>query len=211
MLDFGCGTGHMGPLLSQYGALVGVEGSADAVAFGAFADYTQVCQADALHSPSFPGGQFDLIALLDVLEHVDDDLALLSGLARLLPSAGSILVSVPMDPKLFCLVDEQAGHVRRYTRASLEDLAYQAGLEIVAATGYVVTLLPLARWQRHRVAAGVASPMDEMQVPVAPVNTALSLVVKAEGLAARWVELPEGLSVICVMRSRTTHPGGLQT
>jgi 2-polyprenyl-3-methyl-5-hydroxy-6-metoxy-1,4-benzoquinol methylase len=208
VLDFGCGTGHMGAVLSRYGTLVGVEGSSHAIEAGDFADYGEVLTTCSLDAPAFPVGPFDLIALLDVLEHIPDDTQTLSRVAGLLVPGGAVVVSVPMDPEIFCEVDEQAGHVRRYTRTALETLASDAGLEIVARTGYVVALLPLAKRQRRRVIAGKAMPDDEMRVPFAPVNGVLASIVRLEGIAIRWLELPEGLSMIAVMRPTSPSRSG---
>lgn len=190
----------MGTLLARYGPVTGVEASSDALELGDFAAYEGVRLAWRPADPGFPHGPYHLISLLDVLEHVPDDRGLLSGLVEEMPRDGRIVASVPMDPSLFCAVDELAGHQRRYTRAAFDRLAAAAGLESEAATGYVVALLPLARRQRRRVMAGRAQPQDEIRVPGPVVNTGLSLVAVAEGRLARWYELPAGLSWIAVLK-----------
>lgn len=190
----------MGTLLARYGPVTGVEASRDALELGDFRAYEGVHLASDPQDPGFPHGSYHLISLLDVLEHVPDDRALLTALVEEMPRDGRIVASVPMDPSLFCAVDELAGHQRRYTRTAFVQLAEAAGLECAAATGYVVTLLPLARWQRRRVMAGSAQPHDEMRVPGLAVNTAFSLIAVAEGRLARWYELPVGLSWIAVLK-----------
>jgi len=190
----------MGTLLARYGPVTGVEASSDALELGDFAAYESVHLASGPEGPGFPHGSYHLISLLDVLEHVPDDRALLSALVEEMPRDGRIVASVPLDPSLFCTVDELAGHQRRYTRAAFVQLAAAAGLESEAATGYVVALLPLARRQRRRVMAGRAQPLDELRVPRPAVNAALSLIAVAEGRLARWYELPAGLSWIAVLK-----------
>ena len=154
VLDYGCGTGHMGAVLAGFGVVCGVEGSEEAVRFGSFDAYAELRVAASPGDPQFPPGPYSLISLLDVLEHVPDERQLLAALTAELERNGRIVASVPMDPSLFCEVDVLAGHQRRYTRASFNRLIGDAGLEIEATTGYVVTLLPLARMQRRRVMAG---------------------------------------------------------
>jgi len=190
----------MGTLLARHGPVTGVEASSDALELGDFAAYEGVHLASGPEDPGFPHGSYRLISLLDVLEHVPNDGALLSALVEEMPCDGRLVASVPLDPSLFCAVDELAGHQRRYTRAAFDRLAAAAGLESEAATGYVVALLPLARRQRRRVMAGRAQPLDELRVPGPVVNTALSLVAVAEGRLAGWYELPEGLSWIAVLK-----------
>jgi len=202
VLDFGCGTGHMGTLLAGYGPVTGVDASRDALELGDFRAYESVHLAWGPEDAEFPRGAYHLVSVLDVLEHVPDDRALLRALADQMTDDGRIVVSVPMDPSLFCAVDELAGHHRRYTREAVLELTEAVGLECEAATGYVVALLPLARRQRRRVMAGNAQPQDELRVPGRLVNGALSLVAVTEGGLARWRALPEGLSWMMVLRRR---------
>jgi SAM-dependent methyltransferase len=147
-----------------------------------------------------PGGAFDIVTCLDVLEHVEDDAGLLRDLRALLGPDGVMVVSAPLHPDLFCAVDEIAGHLRRYTAEGLRGLLRGADLRPAAESGYVVGLLPLARRQRRRVQAGRAAPEQEWAVPPAPVNAVLSAVAMAEGKAARWVSLPAGLSLLIAAR-----------
>jgi SAM-dependent methyltransferase len=249
VLDYGCGTGHMGKSLSRFGELFGVDGEQAALdagrAIGGYRHYAWVGRvpvegvaadsrapapdaglpsatsgplpaaagllpAAAALSAATPGpppiaaglpaGRFSVIACLDVLEHVPDDVRLLSALAALLAPGGRLVVSVPMRPDLFCEVDRLAGHVRRYSPARLARLFSAAGLTPVAASGYVVALLPAAVARRRRVIAGRVPAGAEFDAPAAPVNAALSAVAVAEGRLARYVSLPPGLSQIVVLR-----------
>lgn len=92
-------------------------------------DATIVCwdinyQPDDLGSPvpdglqrviDRPDGPFDLVLVLDVLEHVEDDEGFLrDGIAPLLAPSGALVVSVPVHPVLFSDHDDMLGHVRRY-------------------------------------------------------------------------------------------------
>ena len=65
-------------------------------------------------------GRYDAVFLLDVLEHIDDDLAFLRAALRHLRSGGLVVVNVPAS-MLSCSVItiERLGHLRRYTTASL--------------------------------------------------------------------------------------------
>jgi SAM-dependent methyltransferase len=62
----------------------------------------------------------DAIVAVNVLEHVADERAFLHAAARALAPDGFLLVLVPAGPWLFGALDEEFGHVRRYTRATLE-------------------------------------------------------------------------------------------
>lgn len=90
-------------------------------------------------------GRFDLILLLDVLEHVEDDFGLLSELAqKRLSAGGRVLVSAPSFNALFTGHDEFLGHMRRYEPGELKALACRAGLDVISS-GYLFGSLLLPR------------------------------------------------------------------
>jgi SAM-dependent methyltransferase len=61
-----------------------------------------------------PGGAFDLVCALDIVEHVDDDDGALAELARVTAPKGALLVSVPLHAAHWNAFDEFVGHRRRY-------------------------------------------------------------------------------------------------
>jgi len=91
------------------------------------------------------GERFQGLLMLDVLEHVDDDLALLRTYVDHLDPESWVLVSVPGWPSLYTSHDQALHHVRRYTRRALRKCLQQAGLNILCSGGLFPSLLPL-RW-----------------------------------------------------------------
>lgn len=223
VLDYGCGTGHMGATLARYGPVYGFDADETALAAGRYDDYVRVA-SDSVEELSRVSGEstargedrgvagaepsrargagdgFAVIACLDVLEHVPDDVGLLRALVRRLTPGGLLVLSVPLRPELFCEIDERAGHVRRYSPATLRRLIRASGCRVVVASGYVVAALPLAVAHRRRILAGRPAA-DEFAVPSMPVNLAMSAVACAEGVLMRRLSLPPGLSVIVVVRA----------
>lgn len=89
-----------------------------------------------------PEESFDVVLLLDVLEHVRDDVAFLRDLAaRRLRPRGILLVTVPAWPSLYGRHDVALGHFRRYRPDALHRLCREAGLHIEAHGGLFHTLL----------------------------------------------------------------------
>jgi SAM-dependent methyltransferase len=89
-----------------------------------------------------PGRAFDLLLLLDVIEHVPDDRAFLRELLdHNLTPGGTVLVSVPAWPSLFSSHDEVLKHYRRYTPAACRALLEAAGLRITRSGGVFHSLL----------------------------------------------------------------------
>ncbi len=86
----------------------------------------------------------DLLLLMDVLEHVDDDVGLLGGYARMAPRGARVLLTVPAFQWLWSGHDVYLGHRRRYTVARLEATARAAGLEVERACYFFAAVFPLA-------------------------------------------------------------------
>ncbi len=85
--------------------------------------------------------EFDVALLLDVLEHVKDDRALLQDARARLRVGGTVIVTVPAWPQLFSSHDVHLAHERRYTTKQLRALVARSGLECVACGGLFTSLL----------------------------------------------------------------------
>ena len=88
--------------------------------------------------------RYDLVLLLDVIEHVREDARFLEDSAFLAKPGGHLVVNVPASPRLYSRYDVMAGHLRRYTPRSLFEVGQQAGLELTSWTYWGFPLLPLA-------------------------------------------------------------------
>jgi SAM-dependent methyltransferase len=89
-----------------------------------------------------PDAAFDLMLMLDVIEHVPDDRAFLGEhLARNVRPGGAVLVSVPAWPSLFSSHDEALKHYRRYTPAACRKLLADVGLRVSRSGGVFHSLL----------------------------------------------------------------------
>ena len=82
----------------------------------------------------------DLILMLDVLEHIENDEQFLRDLRKMLPDDSKIIVTVPAFQKLFTDHDKRLKHFRRYSREELRNILEQAGFTIIHS-GYIFSLL----------------------------------------------------------------------
>src|ERR1044072_8537020 len=114
ILDVGCGTGANLELLAQFGEAEGVDVSSEALSFSRERGLNKVKQGAAEALP-YADGSFDLVTGLDVVEHLDDDLAGLREMRRILTRAGRALVFVPAFMFLWGVQDDISNHRRRYT------------------------------------------------------------------------------------------------
>ncbi len=97
-------------------------------------------------------GRFDIVTCLDVLEHLDDDVAGLRTIRSLLAPGGQIVVTVPAYDWLWSGEDVISMHRRRYTRRRLLAAARAAGLDVLYASYFNLSVLPAMTavvWKRR--------------------------------------------------------------
>ena len=96
--------------------------------------------------PSFPNGEeYDLMLLMDVLEHVEDDMGLLRDVIQHMEDPGYIFITVPALPMLWSGHDRFLGQFRRYTLSSLQNLILDTGgMEIINLHYHFASILPFA-------------------------------------------------------------------
>lgn len=141
--------------------------------------------------------QADLVLLMDVLEHVDDDTGLVrASLAGAAPGA-HVLVSVPAFQSLFSAHDRFLEHRRRYTIATLDAVVASAGLTPVSTCYFFGMILPLVA--AIRLAQRNALPRSSLMTHPKFVNSALVLLHRAEIPFFRYNRVG-GLSVFCLAR-----------
>lgn len=147
-------------------------------------------------------GSADIVLLLDVLEHTEDDRRVLSGLRDVLKKGGFMLVSVPAFVCLWSRHDEQAGHRRRYGRKELENLCREAGLTVVGSYHFNSALfLPI--YVARKVLKAIPSGKDVLEVNLSPsfADPILYLLLKIEKFVNfNIARLPFGTSVIILLR-----------
>ena len=81
------------------------------------------------------------VAMLDVVEHIEDHSAFINSLKMKLMPGGMMYISVPAFEFIWTIKDEYYGHFRRYTRSSISKLLKDAGLEVMY-TSYIFSILP---------------------------------------------------------------------
>jgi len=134
VLDIGCGDGYvLGNIMNSIGFTIGI-------GFDPELDTDlmhQVMESNPgyilVNQKSFLDGmRFDLVLLLDVLEHVDDDLDLLSNIVSdLAAPSGHLLITVPAFSSLFSPHDVFLNHRRRYNLENLINIIDNCDLSVI--------------------------------------------------------------------------------
>lgn len=205
-LDLGCGTGLNLDHISRYAQPVGTDFSEEALHFCRQRGHELLCKADAAELP-FPDSQFDIITALDVIEHLDDDLAALTDLRRVMRPGGLLIISVPAYRFLWTYWDDILGHRNRYTTNSMRAVVEAAGLRVrkvsysntlILAPVAAIRLLKSLMHKAAEVRNQSSNPeTDFMPVP-AWLNSILIKYYQWEAQIIRRRALPFGLSVVCV-------------
>jgi len=201
--DLGCGTGSLLPDLARAGRrVVGMDGRFDGLVHALReGGGARVAQADLMRVP-LRDGSVSGVVLLDVLEHVDDERAL-SEAGRVLRPGGVLVATVPALPWLWSRRDEDAGHLRRYTRRGLEDLLRRRGFDVLHVSYYQFLLLPLVAAARLAGRGGTRVRDAEDDVSAVP-NAILGAVNRIEVALSRFVPWPCGSSLVAVAARRAS-------
>lgn len=199
ILEVGCGTGGT---LRELHALFpdasarGVEPSAEAAA--AARRKGSIVTVGSFDRLPVEAGSVDLLLALDVLEHVDDDLAALAEASRALRPGGRLIVTVPALPSLWGIHDELNEHRCRYVRAQLRTALEAAGFTVERLTYFNCYLLPVGYAERWTARALRLKSSPGVSLPPAPANAALRGIFGAEANMLRTHDMPAGMSLLAV-------------
>lgn len=138
VLEVGCGIGNLTGLLLQRGKVLATDVKED---------YLHIVREKYKGHPRFTGTRiwdirtappdqlhqtFDTIVCSNVLEHIEDDYAVLKYFHQLLKGKGRLILLVPALPWLFNQLDKDLGHLRRYSRKELASKIEQSGFQMLS-------------------------------------------------------------------------------
>lgn len=205
-LEIGCGTGYVlsgiRAVLPQ-ARLSASEVQAEALPYAANrVPGATLLQMDARAIPF--EAEFELIGAFDVIEHIEEDAAVLREIHRASAPGGGLLITVPQHPFLWSDFDEYSHHVRRYRAPELRRTLTAAGFEMIRITSFVSLLLPLMLLSRlgRRRASQNYDPLRELRVK-SWANYVLEKVLDMERVTIQWgLSWPAGGSLLVAARRR---------
>jgi len=155
--------------------------------------YVRVGITDLTKPETFPDGQkFDTVVCLNVVEHMEDDVAALRNLSGLLEEGGRAIVLVPHGPGLYGSLDQVLGHFRRYTREQLTAAGEQAGFQTCQVLAFNRMGAP-AWWINGKLLRRRTFGLSQIKM--------LNLLVPLGRKLDRWLPVPP-LSLIAVFEKR---------
>jgi SAM-dependent methyltransferase len=198
LVDLGCGTGNVLQALGRFGHAIGVEHDADLRAAGLAAGL-EVRAGGLPDDIPVPDDGADAALLLDVIEHVDDDIAALRAARRVVRPGGIVMVTVPAYAWLWSGHDVALGHRRRYTASRVRAAVAAAGLRVEHVSYFNTVLFPaIAAVRLAKRLAGAGS--HDLHRPPAAVNDALTALFALERHLVLRPGLPFGSSIVAVAR-----------
>jgi SAM-dependent methyltransferase len=200
VLDIGCGSGLMLNALENIGQPFGMDMSDEAINFSKEIFKGRVEKGVLPDQIPYEEDFFDLITVLDVIEHVDRDIDSLKAIRSRLVSGGKAVITVPAYMFLWSSFDELNEHKRRYTLSELNSKLVQAGFTVEKISYFNTLLFPavfVVRMLNNLLKRDGASDVD---MPSRPLNYILEKIFGIEKYLLRFVSLPFGVSILAVVR-----------
>ena len=198
ILEIGCGTGHNFEMLGRFGHVDAIEVDDEARLLSSARLGRAVESAPLPELPGIPDGRYHLIALLDVLEHIEEDRASLASIKRKLAPGGRVLLTVPANQWMWSAHDAAHHHHRRYSKSSLRQVIESAGLQVELLSYFNSLLFPVAAAARIAGKLSGKTTSDD-NLPSPAVNRALEKLFGFERHLVGRVPLPAGVSLVAIL------------
>ncbi len=201
ILEIGCGTGGNLELLSKFGTLSAIEFDKEALQLSKEKNVCNVVEGSLPHHIPLDK-TYNVIAMFDVLEHIEEDLASLLAIKKILHKNGRLLLTVPAFMFLWSDHDDLHHHKRRYTKKSLTNVLKQAGYNIEYLTYFNTFLFPVvslvrlvSRLLKRRSGSDISNSTPSF------LNDFLTVLFSAERHFFPRFSFPFGVSLLVVVKN----------
>lgn len=198
ILDIGCGTGANLEMLARFGSAEGVDVSDEALEFCRKKGLT--VQKGLAETLPYDDESFDITTALDVVEHLDDDIAGLREMHRVTKTGGYSLIFVPAFMWLWGVQDDISHHRIRYTRKQIVERIEQAGFKLERASYANFTFFAPVLGGRTLMKLTGIKPESENNINVSALNGLFGKLFSAERFWLKNLNFPFGVSIVVVAR-----------
>jgi len=204
ILDVGCGPGGTSIAFFQFGNVTGTDISFSGLKLAKEKGLTNVVVSSSTSIP-FQSEKFDIITILDVIEHVQKHKTVLKEIWRMLKPNGIIVVTVPAYQFLWSQHDVASSHVRRYNNSTITKELKDSQFKIIRTSYFVSFLFPLIAIYRlitkNRI--NKKNPKGDLIKFPQPINNFFKKLMSIENKLLKKINLPFGLSVVCIAKKDT--------
>lgn len=197
ILDIGCGAGKNLESLSRFGETFGIDNSPEAIKFCKKRKLANQVYLRNSDNTKFPNNYFDIVVLLDVLEHVDEKPTLVE-INRILKPNGLLILTVPAFSWLWSQWDVVLHHKRRYNASQLLISLTQNNFKPLKTTYLHSFLIPpiiIIRSIKSKLKASKEYSSD-FQINSSLINTILFLLSRIEAMIINFFSIPFGTSIV---------------
>lgn len=202
ILDIGSGTGAILKRLENYGKVIGIDNSKEAVSF---------CKKrglNCLYSPAekipFKKEKFDLITLFGIIEHIRDEKKVLKEVHRVCKNGGTIMIEVPAYPFLWSEHDIALHHFRRYTTKKLRFKLKEGGFKVEKITYIYSFIFPAVVIMRLLRKIFMSSKEKAASDPFEKIPRFIACLLyklaEKEASLIKKMNLPFGVSIVCIAK-----------
>lgn len=207
ILDAGCGTGELMRKLANFGEIIGIDSSEEAI------KYAKKRLVDArlasIQEMPFKNSSFDMVTNIDVIYHMNvDDAAALSEVRRVLKPNGILVLRVPANKYLISAHDAHVHTARRYSKKELEHKLHETGFEIKLISYVHSPIFPVSLIKVMLEKITKKNMSSAIGVINKGLNSLLIIVLKIEAsLISLGLTMPfgQGLIVVAVPSRRSGH------
>lgn len=202
-LEIGCGTGIVLMLLEKLGfSVTGLDIHQEGLRIARKRTKARLIRSDLFKLTTKE--KYQNIGLFDVIEHIENDERFLRACRNILVDNGKVFITVPADTRLWSRMDEASGHKRRYSKQELISVLQESGFTVEYISYFNALLyVPLFLFRRFsdfhmREESQSNLLVEELKLPIAPVNVVLKWLLLAESQLLKFTSIPVGSSVIAV-------------
>jgi 2-polyprenyl-3-methyl-5-hydroxy-6-metoxy-1,4-benzoquinol methylase len=202
ILDVGCGDGLFFDRLLEFSDVEGIESEAALLAPGnPHRSRIHIGRLDESFQPSSP---YDVVLMLDVLEHIQQPVPVLRRALQLLAPGGKAIITVPAFQSLWTTHDDLNHHFVRYTKKTFRAIAEPAGMRITRER-YLFQWTFLPKFAAHSVEAVVKPKPSVPKTPPRTLNGILAALSVSEAVLFENIPAPFGSSLLVVGEAATTR------
>lgn len=204
ILDIGCGTGENMKFFSRISKnITGMELNQTALdAAKQKVDFPVYCGKLPDEIPFFDS-QFDLIFLLDVLEHIEDEALSLERVKNILKPSGYLVITVPAYKFLWSVHDDLNEHKRRYNIDELRQKAAQSGYDLCFSSYFnSILFAAIAAFRFFKNITKFGEKQSDLFMPDLLINNFFIKLMDIESFLINFLRIPFGCSILLIAKRK---------